>query len=156
MYFCFIYGPFLVLRMFKIICYVDDIIGSDVQGHGLIYARYIKLPLLCSYVSTLYSSMFIGFYGWSCFLTMLCFFFICYRFDAFLTFLWWKMRLTISSWKGMGNKPDFKFFYCCLSSSSDDVADFMVDLRGSWGLCWYIIWFVVKIINRMCMVYCRM
>ena len=74
MYFCFIYGPFLVLRMFKIICYVDDIIGSDVQGHGLIYARYIKLPLLCSYVSTLYSSMFIGFYGWSCFLTMLCFF----------------------------------------------------------------------------------
>ena len=51
------------------------------------------------------------------FLTMLCFFFMCYRFDAFLTFLWWKMRLTISSWKGMGNKLDFKIFYCCLSSS---------------------------------------
>ena len=99
MYFCFIYGPFQGLRMFKIICYVDDIIGSDVQGHGLIYAWYIKLPLLCSYVSTLFPSMFIGFYGWSCFLTMLCFFFICYRFDAFLTFLRWKTKLTISSWK---------------------------------------------------------
>lgn len=72
MYFCFIYGPFLVLRMFKIICYVDDIIGGDVQGHGLIYAWYIKLPLLCSYVSTLYPSMFIGFDMLSYFLTMLC------------------------------------------------------------------------------------
>lgn len=51
------------------------------------------------------------------FLTMLCYFFMCYRFDAFLTFLRWKMSLTISSWKGMGNKLDFKFFYCGLSSS---------------------------------------
>ena len=156
MYFCFIYGPFQGLRMFKIICYVDDIIGSDVQGHGLIYARYIKLPLLCSYVSTLYPSMFMGFYGWSCFLTMLCFFFICYRFDAFLTFLRWKTRLTISSWKAWVINWTSSFFIVACQVLLMYVADFMVDLRGSWGLCWYIIWFVGKIMSGGCMVYCRM
>ena len=90
------------------------------------------------------------------FLTLLCCFFMCYRFDAFLTLLRWKMRLTISSWKGMGNKLDFKFFYCCLSSSLMMLMLFMGDLRGAWGLCCYIIWCVVKIRSEGCMVYCRM
>ena len=63
MYVCFTYDLFLVLRMFKGVDYVDHIMWSDVQGHGLIYAWYIKLPLLCMHVSTLFPAMFIGFYG---------------------------------------------------------------------------------------------